>query len=180
MPIDETDRLNISLLERKDLEKARELHNEHSTLLHLHDATHVTEQRQENWFQSLGLSASSSRYALHCKSNGEFVGIFRSDRLDLKNGSVMIGLDITPSQRGKGFSKEIYRWFLNYYFHHIRLHRVYLEVLDCNTIAKTLYKQIGFVEEGVFREAVYRDGKYTDSLMMSILSHEYASNKSLV
>jgi len=177
MIIDETKRLNISLLERKDLEAARALHNEHSTLLQLHNPNHVTEQAQEKWFKSLCESQSSARYALYEKESQKFVGVFRSDRLDLRNGSVMIGLDIAIDQRGKGFSKEAYKWFLDYYFQHLRMHRVYLEVLESNEIAKSLYEKLGFSQEGILRDAVYRDGKYTASIVMSILSNEYLSIK---
>lgn len=168
-----TDRLLIRILERDDIEPARLLHNEHSTLLMLTDVEHVSQAQQESWFQSVSLSRSSRRYAVREKVSNDFVGVFRVDHLDFKNRSVMVGLDIVPRHRGKGFAPEVYQWFLAYFFQQLGMHRVSLKVLDDNGKARKLYERLGFREEGRERDALFREGRFHDYICMSLLDSEY-------
>jgi RimJ/RimL family protein N-acetyltransferase len=53
------------------------------------------------------------------------------------------------------------------------MNRLYLLVLESNTIARALYDKVGLKTEGIQRKAVYKNGKYEDYIMMSILQEEY-------
>ena len=61
LPANGTERLVIRLLERRDLEEVRCLHNHDETLLRLTDAWHVSETQQEGWFQAVSSSRTSSK-----------------------------------------------------------------------------------------------------------------------
>ena len=54
-----TERLVIRLIERRDMEEARLLHNDDQTLLNLTDISHVSEAQQEAWFQAISTSLAS-------------------------------------------------------------------------------------------------------------------------
>lgn len=169
----ELNRLIINLLERKDLEKARQLHNESSTLYKLSDVDHVSEIEQEKWFESLSLSKKSRRYVVKELSSLDFVGVVRVDQIDLNNRSVCVGLDITPEKRGMGYATEVYDWILEYFFNQKGMNRIYLATLETNNIALNLYKKLGFKVEGVSRSAIYRDGRFLDLIWMSLLQSEF-------
>jgi RimJ/RimL family protein N-acetyltransferase len=166
-------RLLIRVMERQDIEFARKLHNDDSTLLRLSDIEHISEVQQEAWFQSISTSKKSKRYTILDADSLKWIGIFRVDMIDLVNRSVCVGLDIAVEMRGKGYAKEIYRYFLDYYFLHAGMHRLYLAVLETNAIARNLYGELGFEEEGRHREAIYRDGKYVDLIWMSMLREKF-------
>ena len=166
-------RLLIRVMERQDLDFARRLHNDDSTLLQLSHVEHVSEVQQEAWFQTISTSKNSKRYTILDSGSGDFIGIFRVDNLDFVNSSVCVGLDIAPDKRGKSYAKEIYRYFLDYYFLHCGMHRIYLAVLATNDVARSLYIALGFQEEGIHREAIYRGGEYIDLIWMSILRGEF-------
>lgn len=168
-----TERLTIRVLERRDIEDARRLHNENSTLLRLTDVTYVSEAQQEGWFTSVSTSRTAKRFTVIETSSGGFVGVFRVDALDLVNRSVCVGLDISPGFRGKGYAKEVYQYFFDYYFNQVGLHRIYLCTLATNAVALNLYSRLGMVEEGRQRQAVFRDGAFVDLIWMSILRPEY-------
>src|SRR5262245_65975966 len=85
LPTNTTDRLVIRLLERRDLEEARRLHNDDSTLFYLTDVSYVSEVQQEAWFDALSTSRSSRRYVARLRSDDTFVGVFRDDRFDRSN-----------------------------------------------------------------------------------------------
>ena len=86
-----TERLVIRLMERRDIEDARLLHNDDSTLKYLTDIAHVSEESQQTWFQAMSTSRSSRRYVARRREDDRFVGIFRIDRLDPWNRNAFVG-----------------------------------------------------------------------------------------
>lgn len=83
---------------------------------------------------------------------------------------IMIGKE---ECRGKGIGTFAVTSMINHAFLHLNLRRIQLEVLEYNSIAMSLYKKVGFVEEGRRRKAVYKDGKYVDMVVMGLLRDEY-------
>jgi RimJ/RimL family protein N-acetyltransferase len=67
--------------------------------------------------------------------------------------------------RGKGLAEEA--------FGTLGLHRVFLQVNVTNQSAISLYRRLGFVEEGILRAAVFADGRFVDRLLLSMLAHEF-------
>jgi RimJ/RimL family protein N-acetyltransferase len=107
-------------------------------------------------------------------ANGKYVGFTYLRRLDLLNRSAEYGVFLGPQNiRGQGLGTETTHLMLDYAFHELNLHRVWLSVFAFNKRAVRCYTQCGFREEGVFRESVFSGGRYHDTLIMSILSEEF-------
>ena len=53
-------------------------------------------------------------------------------------------------------------------FGRLNLHKVSLEVLASNERAVSMYRSLGFAEEGRFAEQVFVDGKYEDVIRMAV------------
>lgn len=171
-----SERLYINIMEFVDIEDMRKLHNEESTLLKLSDINHISEEEQMIWFKKMSISKSSFRYVAKLKSDNAFVGIFRIDNIDLTNRSAYIGADIMPLQRGKGYAKEMFKYFFDYLFNQKGFHRLALVTLETNLVAIGLYKSLGFSIEGKQRESIFRNGEFIDLFCMSILSREFKNN----
>ena len=75
--------------------------------------------------------------------------------------------------RGKGLADEASRLLLRFAFNTLGLHRVFLQVNVTNQSAISLYRRLGFVEEGILRAASFADGRLVDRLLLSMLSHEF-------
>lgn len=170
-----TERLIIRIMERTDVEEARLLHNDDSTLNCLTDPSHVTEKSQMAWFESISTSKTSRRYVARLKSDSTFVGVFRIDRLDSWNRNAYVGADVVFELRNQGYATEMFRYFFKYLFDQCGLHRLSLVTIETNQPAIALYKKIGFIEEGREREAIFREGGYHDLICMSILADEWRS-----
>ena len=168
-----TKNLYIQIMEESDLEDARLMHNDESTLFQLTDVNHVNEYSQKKWFEKLSLSNSSKRYVARLKIDSSFVGVFRIDNLDYINKSAHVGLDIVSNMRGKGYAKEIYKYFFEYLFNQQCLNRLALVTLENNQIALNLYNKMGFIQEGINRKAIFRFGKFNDLVCMSLLKEEW-------
>ncbi len=172
-----TARLIIRLLERRDLEEARILHNEDGTLSRLTDIWHVSESQQEAWFQSISTSRTSRRYVARLRSDDTFVGVFRVDRIDPWNRNAYVGADVVSALRREGYATEMFDYVLGYLFDQCGLHRVALATLEDNTSALALYRKLGFVEEGREREAIFRGGRFHDLVVMGLLAEAWRQRR---
>ena len=172
-----TDRLLIYIMEKSDIEELRIFHNEDSTLLNLTDINHISELQQEKWFSSLSLSNTSKRYTVRLRKNNNLVGIFRLDRIDHLNKSLYVGADVVHDLRRKGYGQEIYSYFFEYLFNNHGFNRLGLETLSSNLPAISMYKKLGFKEEGKQKKAIFRNGQFHDLLMMGILLENWKQNK---
>jgi RimJ/RimL family protein N-acetyltransferase len=81
-----------------------------------------------------------------------------------------------PKYRGKRLGGDTLRTLIKYGFEELNLNRIWCEVYS-NNAAISVYKHIGFVEEGVLRENYYCEGKYWDSHILSMLKSEYEKDK---
>lgn len=169
----ETDRLEIKVMESADIEEARRLHNDDSTLSWLTHQQHVTEEEQKLWFASISISKTSRRYVARLKSDREFIGVFRIDGIDQCNRNALVGADVVGSKRRLGFATEMFNYFLGYLFNQCGMHRLALKTMENNKAGMTFYKKLGFIEEGRDRQAILRNGQFWDLVNMSILESEW-------
>lgn len=165
--------ISMRPVESQDLEKIRNLRNEQSTWQYLSDASLISEGMQHQWFDNLTRTLDERYYTIEKKEFGEFLGVIRTDQIDLKNRSIRVGCDIVPEERGKGFGTMTFEMLLKYFFIYNSYHRLWLCVLENNEVAKKLYNNVGFKEEGRLRAAIWREGKWMDYIVMSILEEEY-------
>lgn len=159
------------IIEEKDIEWARKLHNEPEVLYMLTDTSFISEKQQKIWFEKISKGSSYKRYVIEFKNKK--IGLVRLDDIDLINNSICIGLDIDKDFRRKGHGLQSFQLLLKYCFDELNMNRVWLLVASFNLIAYNLYKKIGFKEEGRQKERLFRDGLYHDYIMMSIIRSEY-------
>ena len=171
--------ISMRPIEAQDLEKVRKLRNEQSTWQYLSDASLISESMQHQWFDNLTRTLDERYYTIEKKKGGTFLGVIRTDQIDFKNRSIRVGCDIILSERGKGFGTMAFQMILRYFFIYNSFHRIWLCVLENNEIAKKLYINVGFKEEGKLREAIWREGKWKDYIVMSILEDEYRGKNAL-
>ena len=168
--------LSYRLIEQRDLERVRALHNDESVLSQLTNVEQVSEKQQQKWFETLSSSTMSKRFVVEHGSS--FIGVFRVDLIDHVNGSVQVGLDIVEAFRGRGLACPIYEHFMSYFFDQVRMNRVHLKVIDTNLRAIHVYEKLGFIVEGRDRQALFRDGEHRDYVCMSILRSEWSKRNS--
>ena len=84
--------------------------------------------------------------------------------------SIWIGV---AAHRGKGAGRTASRALLRHAVVDLNLHRLHLTVLVDNLAAQSLYRKLGFVEEGRLRGAAFKNGHFADLIQMAMLSSEY-------
>ena len=108
------------------------------------------------------------------KKSGQTVGIVSLINIDYKNRSAECVIDIGEREMwGKGIGTSAMSLLLEFAFHELNLHRVYLQVFSFNDRGIKLYEKMGFTHDGRLRESLYRGGRWHDTLIMSLLQKEY-------
>ena len=116
------------------------------------------------------------------KENDKLIGNIALEHIDYKNGSAELGIFIgEESNLGRGYGSEAIKLLTNYGFKELRLHTIYLRVLDNNPRAVKSYQKCGFKECGRRHESAYRDGKYIDTIYMELINkgHDKVMKKTL-
>lgn len=163
-------KLYLKKIDMEDIPFLNNVRNQYAEK-YLHDSRIFTLEQSYLWYLNSGLD-----YWILMDDNNR-IGYFRLTNYSHLNNNIMVGLDISPEYRGQGYAKKGYKLMLDYLFYNRSLHKVSLEVLSNNDIAKNLYKKIGFIEEGIKREEVCKNGIWVDSIIMSILETEYKKIK---
>ena len=160
-----------------DLGFLMELRNHPETRRFLGNSRKTSLEDQKKWFSKLKTATDKQYFIFQFKKlhsdKIEKIGMIRIHDIDFLNKNMGVGGDICPSFRGKGFGKVMYDLIFELGFQRMKMHRLWLSVVEFNIVARNLYKKKGFVETGVQREAILQNGKYYNYIYMDILAREY-------
>lgn len=84
-----------------------------------------------------------------------------------------IGYVLNKEYWGMGIATETSLALLRFGFGELKLHRIYAMVDPDNFRSSRVLEKIGMTQEGRLRENLIIHGEYRDSLMFSILKHEW-------
>lgn len=102
------------------------------------------------------------------------IGITSLINIDQVNRNAEFIIDIgEKGYWGKGIGRSVTEDMMDLAFETYGLNRLSLRVFSFNTRAISLYKSLGFVEEGRTRQAINRYDKWHDIVHMGILCSEY-------
>ena len=129
----------------------------------------------EAFFAASGAPTACQRYVFEEEVTKRVVGICCFTRIDRLNDAGHIGfVAVCPDQRGRGIGTRMLTLLIAEGFESLGLHRISLNVMEDNQIARRVYvEKLGFVEEGVQRESVKMDGVYKSTYTMSLLKPEW-------
>ena len=136
----------------------------------------ISREQQQKWFEALDRDESKVVFAICWKATDEHIGNVSLRDIDKVDRNAMFSIFIADENyRGKGAGSEATRLILDYAFHSLKLHKVYLKAISTNHAAIGMYRMLGFVEEGCLREHEDHRGKYVDNILFGILAHEWPS-----
>jgi len=172
------ERVRLRPLEGADLERARDWVNDWTTCRGVNRVLPVTAEEQAQWFRRLADDPARIAFAVDARTEPDrdwaHVGTAGFNGIDARSRSAELWLIIGPAaRRGQGLGTEATRLLVWYGFRCLNLHRIALYSPATNRRALSVYRKVGFVEEGRAREAVFFEGHYTDAVHMGLLEHEF-------
>lgn len=90
----------------------------------------------------------------------EYLGTISLKHISHKNSNAEYAIVTRKKAQGTGAAKKATLELLRYAFAELKLHKVYLNVLEENVRAQRLYEKCGFVCEGSAVDAVKIKGEY--------------------
>lgn len=110
---------------------------------------------------------------LNSESGRRIVGVVRLMFIDFESENAEFGIYIGESEfQGLGIGKEALRLITELAFKELKLHKIYLKVNTTNERAIKLYKNFGFLEEGILKEHYFNNSlnKYEDVMKLGLFN----------
>ncbi|MGA4720921.1 GNAT family N-acetyltransferase [Fictibacillus nanhaiensis] len=90
-----------------------------------------------------------------------------------------IGYVFHPDYWGKGFATEAGQLLLRFGFEVLQLHRIFATCDPRNKASEKVLKKLDMTLEGVLRESILLKDGWRDSILFSMLEHEWTDKKGL-
>ena len=103
--------------------------------------------------------------------DGDLIGFARLALGGVRAGK--LGYAIRADQWGKGYATDAARTLIGYGFAQLSLHRISAAIGPDNDPSIAIVRRLGFQYEGRIRDHVHTNGAWRDSLLFSILTHEW-------
>jgi ribosomal-protein-alanine N-acetyltransferase len=93
--------------------------------------------------------------------------------LDTGVQAAKLGYAIAADHWGRGYATDAARAMVTFGFHELGLHRITAAIGPENAASMAVVKRLGFTREGHLRDHVFTNGAWRDSVLWSILAHEW-------
>lgn len=136
----------------------------------------VTLKEERQWIRQIPKHKENAHFAIQT-AGGQHIGScgLRSRPLD-RNAT--LGIVIGDKKYwDHGYGSDAMHLLLRYGFTVMKLHRIDLDVYEYNRRAITVYKRLGFKQEGIKRQAVWHRKQFHDVISMSLLEPEWRRAK---
>lgn len=110
-------------------------------------------------------------FAVTKKSPDHVIGFARIELAGVKAGK--LGYAIAAGEWGHGYATDAVRTLTAFAFRELGLHRVSAAIGPDNAASLALVERLGFTREGVLRDHVHTNGAWRDSVLYSVLEHEW-------
>ena len=130
---------------------------------------------------SIANSSTMIQFAIRAAASQEMIGYICLSNIDWSNANADLGIFIGDIEnRGRHYGSTAIICLLEYAFRELNLHRVQADVVEYNTQAIDVYRDLGFKHEGTRRQFGKRNGKRYDVLNFGILAGEWNPERVLV
>ena len=151
------------------------MHSEASKAIFQKDMSSITREQALDFIKSaaeLSFESNSIHYAC-VDEKDEYLGTISLKNIDSVNRNAEYAVSFRKKAQGTGAALYATKEILRIAFEDIKLHSVYLNVLNTNQRANAFYKKSGFVYEGTSRENLFINGEFKSLNWYSIIESEY-------
>ena len=136
----------------------------------------IAPQEHARWFA--GIEGDPRRRYWVIEARGAPVGLANLYDIDTLHGRCAWAYYLAdPSVRGMGLGSFVEYWVLQQVFEHMRLRKLWCEVLASNEAVWRLHETFGFTQEARFRAHILKDGEPQDVLGLGILAADWRARR---
>lgn len=159
-------------LEKKDAAYMLEwMHDERINRNFRFDFASMTEEKVFHFIET-SFNEETQNFAF-VDENDEYMGTISLKHISPNDGNAEYAVVTRTCAQGTGLAQKATEEILAYAFQKLRLHRVYLNVLEENERANAFYRKCGFQYEGQSKEHLYIRGEYKNLNWYGILAKDF-------
>lgn len=128
-----------------------------------------------DWADMIFEHKTGIRWAITRKPDDTMIGTCGFHVYNSDNHYAEIGYELNRDYWRQGIMREAVTAVLDFCFDNLDLHRVEADVTEGNEASAGLLKNLGFVQEGIWRERVFAQGQYYSLWQFGLLRDEYKS-----
>jgi RimJ/RimL family protein N-acetyltransferase len=171
----EGEKVRIRAIEKTDIDEILKWINNPEVTSNLILRYPVSRYQEEKWIERMldGADERNKVFVIETKDK-IYLGGIGLHNINWLDRNAEVGIVIGKKEYwNKGYGTDAMMTLLDFAFHQMNLHRVYLRVYDFNPRGIRSYEKCGFRKEGVSREDHYIEGRYHDTIIMGILKDEF-------
>ncbi|NLN14757.1 MAG: GNAT family N-acetyltransferase [Tissierellia bacterium] len=145
------DRVTIRPLQLEDVFYMRNWGCHDNPLLSDYNFPNMTDEQIKKWYKHKTSSFFNKYYGV-LNEDKRLIGYFGIKDIKYLKRESTLGVVFDPNFINKGYGTETLREYLKYYFNHMKMKRMYLEVAEFNKRAMRVYEKLGFKINGYYLE----------------------------
>lgn len=167
--------LKLRPLEREDLRFVHELDNNESVMHYWFEEPYEAFVELYDLYEKHIHDQSERRFILEREQ--EAVGLVELVEINHIHRRAEFQIIIAPAHQGKGYARTASALAMDYAFTVLNLYKLSL-IVDCeNERAISVYKKLGYREEGILRHEFFVNGEYRDVIRMAVFQPEYLASR---
>lgn len=135
----------------------------------VYNSLHTPFMSEDDWNERVRYYGNNMQ-AMVAEKGGQVIGqccLIQLHNEPRRRHVASLGVVVSEEWRKQGVAKALLTEVLDICDSWLGVHRIELEVFADNLAAISLYRSLGFVEEGLCRDFALRDGEYANALIMS-------------
>ena len=167
--------LKIRPLEREDLRFVHDLDNNESVMHYWFEEPYEAFVELCDLYDKHIHDQSERRFVV--EHEGSRVGLVELVEINHIHRRAEFQIIIAPEHQGKGYASEATLLAIEYAFFVLNLYKLFL-VVDCdNQPALSVYRKLGFQDEGILRHEFFVNGEYRDAVRMAIFQPDFLASR---
>jgi [ribosomal protein S5]-alanine N-acetyltransferase len=172
----ESERLLLREISSNDDKDIFRLYSDEDVLRYTDNDLHKTLKDSQRFIEENTLGLDNQElicWGITLKPKKKIIGTIRLDHIDWKHNFATMGNLLDKSLWNRGIMTEAQRIVTEFAFRKMNLHRIEAQVYIKNIASCRTFEKLNYKREGVLRENFLIKEKYCDSVMYSMLNHEF-------
>lgn len=162
------ERIILREIEEDDLNSIVKWRNDPAILRWLFSYSPLSKTKQRKWYEKYLDDDTQQTFIIEVKEEKIQIGTVGLTNIDYKNQRAELGVLIgDESWQNKGVGKEALNLLIKFVSDEMNIRKIKATVFEENVPAIRLYKNCGFVEEGVLKKEVYKNGEFKTVMVMA-------------
>lgn len=112
------------------------------------------------------------RFVISSEKDDTPLGLIDLFDFSAQHSRAGVGIIVHPDHQKKGFGSEALSLLISYCTYELRLHQLYADVLENNTVSIRLFEKHGFQKVGIKKDWIYFHNSFKNEIILQLILDE--------